>query len=127
MSLSGPIVLVSDTANGELAALLRGRGNLLVNESSWALAPAAIKAGRPAALILDETRWDPDVVEPLKSAIASVREPYLPVLARASPLGGPVFGGALPIAASVSPERVLARLSWVLRLRALHAAILYHL
>ena len=120
MSLSGPIVLVSDTANCELAALLRGRGNLLVNESSWALAPAAIKAGRPAALILDETRWDPDVVEPLKSAIASVREPYLPVLARASPLGGPVFGGALPIAASASPERVLARLNWVLRLRALH-------
>ena len=115
------------TANSELAALLRGRGNLLVNESSWALAPAAIKAGRPAALILDETRWDPDVVEPLKSAIASVREPYLPVLARASPLGGPVFGGALPIAASASPERVLARLNWVLRLRALHAAILYHL
>ena len=72
MSLSGPIVLVSDTANAELAALLRGRGNLLVNESIWALAPAAIKAGRPAALILDETRWDPDVVEPLKSAIASV-------------------------------------------------------
>jgi hypothetical protein len=127
MSLSGPIVLVSDTANSELAALLRGRGNLLVNESSWALAPAAIKAGRPAALILDETRWDPDVVEPLKSAIASVREPYLPVLARASPLGGPVFGGALPIAASASPKRVLARLNWVLRLRALHAAILYHL
>jgi hypothetical protein len=127
MSLSGPIVLVSDTANAELAALLRGRGNLLVNESTWALAPAAIKAGRPAALILDETRWDPDVVEPLKSAIASAREPYLPVLARASPLGGPVFTGALPIAASASPERVLGRLNWVLHLRALHAAILYHL
>jgi GGDEF domain-containing protein len=127
MSLSGPIVLVSDTANAELAAHLRGRGNLLVNESLWALAPAAIKAGRPAALILDETRWDPDVVEPLKNAIASAREPYMPVLARASPLGGPVFGGALPIAASASPERVLARLQWVLRLRALHAAVLYHL
>ena len=127
MSLSGPIVLVSDTANAELAAHLRGRGNLLVNESLWALAPAAIKAGGPAALILDETRWDPDVVEPLKKAIASAREPYLPVLARASPLGGPVFGGALPIAASTSPERVLARLQWVLRLRALHAAVLYHL
>ena len=126
MSLSGPIVLVSDTANAELAAHLRGRGNLLVNESLWALAPAAIKAGRPAALILDETRWDPDVVEPLKKAIASAREPYLPVLARASPLGGPVFGGALPIAASTSPERVLARLQWVLRLRGLHAAVLYH-
>ena len=127
MSLSGPIVLVSDTANAELAAHLRGRGNLLVNESLWALAPAAIKAGRPAALILDETRWDPDVVEPLKNAIAPAREPYLPVLARASPLGGPVFGGALPIAASASPERVLARLQWVLRLRGLHAAVLYHL
>ena len=127
MSLSGPIVLVSDTANAELAAHLRGRGNLLVNESLWALAPAAIKAGGPAALILDETRWDPDVVEPLKKAIASAREPYLPVLARASPLGGPVFGGALPIAASASPERVLARLQWVLRLRGLHAAVLYHL
>jgi GGDEF domain-containing protein len=127
MSLSGPIVLVSDTANAELAALLRARGNLLVNESRWALAPAAIKAGRPAALILDETRWDPDVVEPLKSAIASVREPYLPVLARASPVAGPVFAGALPIAASASPERVLGRLNWVLRMRALHAAILYHL
>ena len=127
MSLSGPIVLVSDTANAELAAHLRGRGNLLVNESLWALAPAAIKAGGPAALILDETRWDPDVVEPLKNAVASAREPYLPVLARASPLGGPVFGGALPIAASASPERVLARLQWVLRLRGLHAAVLYHL
>jgi hypothetical protein len=126
MSLSGPIVLVSDAANPELAALLRARGNLLVNESTWALAPAAIKAGRPAALILDETRWDPDVVEPLKAAIASVREPYLPVLARASPVGGPVFAGALPIAASASPERVLGRLNWILRQRALQAALLYH-
>ena len=69
MSLSGPIVLVSDTANAELAAHLRARGNLLVNESLWALAPAAIKAGRPAALILDETRWDPDVVEDRKSVV----------------------------------------------------------
>jgi hypothetical protein len=126
MSISGPIVLISDEANTELAGVLRARANLLVNESSWAQAPAAIKAGRPAALILDEQRWDPDVVEPLKNAIAGAREPYLPLLARASPLGGPVFAGALPIAASASPERVLARLIWGLQLRALHAAILQH-
>jgi GGDEF domain-containing protein len=126
MSISGPIVLISDEANTELAGVLRTRGNLLVKESSWAQAPAAIKAGRPAALILDEQRWDPDIVEPLKNAIAHAREPYLPLLARASPLGGPVFAGALPIAASASPERVLARLMWALQLRALHAAILQH-
>ncbi len=118
MSQLAPIVLVSDEANTELAALLRARGNLLVNETSWARAPAAIKAGRPAALILDEQRWDPDIVEPLKTAIASAREPYLPVLARASPVGGPVFAGALPIAASAPPERVLTRLTWALGMRA---------
>lgn len=126
MSQFAPIVLVSDEANTELAALLRARGNLLVNETSWARAPAAITAGRPAALILDEQRWDPDIVEPLKTAIASAREPYLPVLARASPVGGPVFAGALPIAASASPERVLTRLTWALGMRALHVAILQH-
>jgi GGDEF domain-containing protein len=126
MSILGPIILIADEANVELAALLRARGSLLVNESSWALAPGAIKAGRPSALILDEQRWDPDVVEPLKQAIAAAHEPYLPVLSRASPLGGPVFAGALPIAASAPPERVLGRLVWALRLRVLHATILQH-
>jgi len=55
-----------------------------------------------------------------------VREPYMPVLARASPVGGPLFSGALPIAASAAPERVLARLLWSLRLRALHAGVLQY-
>ena len=86
---SGPIVLVSDQANAELAGFLRARGNVLVNESSWETAPAAIKAGRPAALILDEQRFDPDILEPLTGAIAAVHEPYMPVLARASPVGAP--------------------------------------
>jgi GGDEF domain-containing protein len=123
---SGPIVLVSDEANAELAGFLRARGNVLVNESSWETAPAAIKAGRPAALILDEQRFDPDILEPLAGAIAAVHEPYMPVLARASPVGAPLFSGALPIAASAAPERVLARLSWALRLRALHAGVLQY-
>ena len=123
---SGPIVLVSDEANAELAGFLRARGNVLVNESSWETAPAAIKAGRPAALILDEQRFDPDILEPLTGAIAAVHEPYMPVLARASPVGAPLFSGALPIAASAAPERVLARLSWALRLRALHAGVLQY-
>ena len=123
---SGPIVLVSDEANAELAGFLRARGNVLVNESSWETAPAAIKAGRPAALILDEQRFDPDILEPLTGAIAAVHEPYMPVLARASPVGAPLFSGALPIAASAAPDRVLARLSWALRLRALHAGVLQY-
>src|SRR5262245_36900973 len=123
---SGPIVLVSDQANAELAGFLRARGNVLVNESSWETAPAAIKAGRPAALILDEQRFDPDILDPLMGAIAAVREPYMTVVALASPFGAPFFSGAVPIAASAGPERVLARLSWALRLRALHAGVLQY-
>jgi hypothetical protein len=124
MSLQGPIVLVAEKPAGGLVQAFTSAGAFPIIETRWSDAPAAVGSIKPSAVVLAE----PDPADP-GAALALAREidsanPLVPVIARVRDGAAPALPDALPISADAPVERLIARLSSALRLRALHATVL---
>lgn len=125
MSLQGPILIVADTGDAELAAAIEARDGTRIVTSTWAKAADAIRRARPAAVVLDEqvTPERQDAAANIGSALRLLQERYLPVLARVGSDFGPALPHALPISAKASAERIIAQLSSAQRVRTLEATV----
>lgn len=124
MALQGPIVVIADHPAGELIQAFTNAGAFPVVETRWADAPAALASIKPSAVVLAEpTAADPAAALALAQQIANA-DLYVPVIARVDDATMPALGCAVPIATDAPVERLIARLSSAMRLRALHATVL---
>src|SRR3954468_13569493 len=126
MALQGPIVVITDDSNVELAAAIKAHDGTIVVECTWQHAPETIRTAQPAAVVIDAPAASAPVkkIAAFGAAIDAAHQPYLPVLTRVSQPTGPVIQGALPISAKTSPERIVAQISSAQRVRTLHATVL---
>jgi len=120
MSLSGPVLVVSDEANEVCEALTRG-GNLPMREVVPASAVAAITKTKPSAIVL--SGCSEDIADAIAKKVAKLEGPLVPLLAVVQE-NAPAFANALPIPADAVPVRLVPRLRAALRIRALHATVL---
>jgi GGDEF domain-containing protein len=126
MSLQGPLIVVADAPATELTSALSAAGAFPIVESTWADAPTAFVAVKPAAIVIAEAGEPPSesAARMLCLQIATFNGPIVPIVA-VSGSGIPALPIALP--ALPQPERVIARLQSALRVRALHATVLRRL
>lgn len=126
MSLQGPLIVVADQPATELVHTLSAAGAFPLVEANWADAPTAFVAVKPAAVVIVE----PGPPKSESSArmlclqIATASGPMVPVLALVQGDVEAAVPLALPIEAAAPSARVIARLRWAMRVRALHAAVL---
>lgn len=125
MSLPGSILLVADRNDGALISAFTDAGAFPVVESSVAEAADAIARIEPAAVLFSDPDMalGPDAAHALMDAIDAAPAPFMPVLARVKACGATALD-VLPIDAAAPPAQVVARLSWALRVRTLHATVL---
>ena len=123
MSLQGPLIVVADHPAPELTAALSAAGSFPIVESTWADAPTAFVAVKPAAIVITEEGLPPSesAVRMLCLQTATFNGPIVPIVA-VSPSGIPTLPIALPVLPQ--PEKLVARLQSALRVRALHATVL---
>jgi hypothetical protein len=125
MSPPAPILIVSDRPDRKLAAALVGVGASAVAHSTLAKAAGAVTRLKPAAVLFA----GPDPVPQrlfaadLIAAIDALPSPFVPVMARVKACGANGLD-ALPIRFDAPNEQVAARLAAMLRVRALHGAVL---
>ena len=126
MSLQGPLILVADGPAPELLDALTAAGAFPVVESKWADAPAAFTSVKPAAVVIVEPRAPADeaAARKLGKQIATAAGPLVPVVARVNDNADPALSIALAVDAAQPVERLIARLQWAMRVRALHATVL---
>ena len=126
MSLQGPLIVVADRPATDLIAAVSAAGAFPIVESTWADAPTAFVAVKPAAIVIAEAGEPPSesAARMLCLQIATLNGPMVPIVAVTN-AGIPALPIALP--ASSQPERVIARLQSALRVRALHATVLRRL
>ena len=123
MSLQGPILIISDSPAIRLAQAFTDAGAFPVIEASWPNARTALNKVKPAAVIA-ATLDTPDI----EAAQALTRQagqavPFIPVFVRVrqdAPSGVP---DALCIPEDAPTERLVARVSAALRVRALEATV----
>jgi GGDEF domain-containing protein len=125
MSLPGPILVISDRSDRKLAAALAGSGASSVVESGLAEAAATVARVRPVAILLAGPEPVPQrlFAERLMAAIDALPAPFVPVMMRVKDCGTTSFD-ALPINLNAPAGQVIARLTAMLRVRALHATVL---
>ena len=125
MSLPGPILIVSDRPNRELAAAFAGAGAVSVMETVLAEAAGVIARTRPAAVLFADPDPEPArlLADELMAAIDAMPAPFMPVAARVNTCGATSLD-ALPIDVGAPDEQIVARLASVLRVRTLHATVL---
>lgn len=125
MSLQGPVVVVAEQPVPELIEALSATGAFPVIETSCMQAGEAIAAAEPAAIVLADRLAASDAAlgGELTRAITR-RAPFVPVLACASAETILPYREALAMPVEAAPQTVAARLSSVLRVRALHASVL---
>ena len=122
MSLQGPLLVVADAPATAPVEALSAAGAFPIVESTWADAPTAFVAVKPAAIVIadpDESA-DRSAGDMLSLQIATLNGPIVPIVALTDTQDVP----ALPIALPASPERLIARLQSALRVRSLHATVL---
>src|SRR5262249_11194318 len=127
MSLQGPVVVIADRKDAELAAVLATAGAFPVVEAAWRDGANAISRVEPAAVVLADANALPDRAVAQAVGRATEGEPYLPVVARMAPTSAPPVTGVLPMAADAAPDRIAIRLASALRVRTLHATALRRL
>ncbi|MGD9920443.1 MAG: GGDEF domain-containing protein [Pseudorhodoplanes sp.] len=125
MSLQGPVVVVAEQCAPGLIEAVSAAGAFPVIEASCERASAAIAAADPAAIILADIHAANDRVlgESLTRTITR-RAPMVPVVACATGNAVLPYREALAMPDHSTPSAVAARLSSVLRVRALHASVL---
>jgi GGDEF domain-containing protein len=125
MSLPGPILIISDRPDRKLAGALAGGGASSVVESGLAEAAATVARVRPVAILLAGPEPVPQrlFADRLMAAIDALPAPFVPVMMRVKDCG-PVSLDALPINFNAPAGQIIARLTAMLRVRALHASVL---
>lgn len=127
MPLPGPILIVSDRPDRKLAGALAAGGASSVVESGLADSAAAVRRVSPVAIVLAAPAPLPERLpeDALRDAIDALPAPFVPVLMRVKE-GGTARLDAVPVDFHASGAEVVARLAALLRVRALHAAVLKH-
>ncbi len=126
MSLQGPIIVVAENPATDLIEALSAAGAFPIVEAKWADAPTAFVAVKPAAVVIA----DPGEPESNSSArmlclqIATANGAIVPTIARVQGDQEAAIPIALATDADLPVERLIARLSSALRVRALHATVL---
>jgi GGDEF domain-containing protein len=125
MSLSGPILVVSDCHDRKLAAALSAAGAFPMVECRLAEAASAIRSIEPAAVLFADPELAPiqSLADSLTDAIDAQPAPFMPVMARVKDCGSTILD-VLPISAEAPVAQIVARLAAVLRARCLHATVL---
>jgi len=126
MSLQGPLIVVAEQPAVKLVEALSAAGAFPIVEAKWADAPTAFITVKPSAIIIAEPGppADQEAARMLCLQIATVNGPIVPVIARAYGDEDAAVPIALPADAALPVERLLARLTSAMRVRALHATVL---
>ena len=126
MSLQGPLIVVAEQPAAELVEALSTAGAFPIVESKWADAPAAFVTAKPAAIIIAEPGAPANIASArmLCLQVATVNGPIVPVIARVCGNDDAAVPIALPADATLPVDRLLARLQFAMRVRALHATVL---
>src|ERR1700730_17723160 len=115
MALQGPFAVIADTPAPDVVEALREAGAYPVVETGWADAPAALTSIEPEAVVAAEPCPDQQRASAVAKALAAHRVKgsgfYMPVLARSRDDSASLIPDALTIAANMSPERIVGRLS----------------
>lgn len=125
MSLPGPILIVSDRPDRKLAGALAGAVASSVIESGLADAAATVTRVKPVAILLGGPDPLPQrlFASALAAAIDALPAPFVPVMMRVKNCGQTSLD-ALPIDFNAPAAQIIARLTAMLRVRALHATVL---
>jgi len=126
MSLQGPLIVVAEQPASKLVEALSAAGAFPIVEAKWADAPTAFITVKPSAIIIAEPGppADLEAARMLCLQTATVNGPIVPVIARAYGDEDAAVPIALPADAALPVERLLARLTSAMRVRALHATVL---
>ena len=126
MSLQGPLIVVAEQPAAELVEALSTAGAFPIVESKWADAPAAFVTVKPAAIVISEPGAPANIASArmLCLQVATVNGPIIPVIARVCGDDDAAVPIALPADATLPVGRLLARLQFAMRVRALHATVL---
>jgi hypothetical protein len=126
MSLQGPLIVVAEQPAAELVQALSTAGAFPIIESKWADAPAAFVTVKPAAIVIAEPGAPANIgsARMLCLQVATVNGPIVPVVARVCGNEDAAVPIALPADATLPVDRLLARLQFAMRVRALHATVL---
>jgi hypothetical protein len=126
MSLQGPLIVVAEQPATELVEALSTAGAFPIVESKWADAPAAFVTVKPSAIVIAEPGAPANIASArmLCLQVATVNGPIVPVIARVCGDEDAAVPIALPADATLPVERLLARLQFAMRVRALHAIVL---
>jgi hypothetical protein len=126
MSLQGPLIVVAEQPAAELVEALSTAGAFPIVESKWADAPAAFVTVKPAAIVIAEPGAPANIASArmLCLQVATVNGPIIPVIALVCGDDDAAVPIALPADATLPVDRLLARLQFAMRVRALHATVL---
>jgi len=126
MSLQGPLIVVAEQPAAELVQALSTAGAFPIVETKWADAPAAFVTVKPAAIVIAEPGAPANIgsARMLCLQVATVNGPIVPVVARVCGNDDAAVPIALPADATLPVDRLLARLQFAMRVRALHATVL---
>jgi len=126
MSLQGPLIVVAEQPATELVQALSTAGAFPIVESKWADAPAAFVTVKPAAIVIAEPGAPANIASArmLCLQVVTVNGPIVPVIARVHGDEDAAVPIALPADATLPVDRLLARLQFAMRVRALHATVL---
>jgi len=118
--------VVAEQPATELVQALSTAGAFPIVECKWADAPAAFLTVKPAAIVIAEPGAPANIASArmLCLQVATVNGPIVPVIARVCGDEDAAVPIALPADATLPVERLLARLQFAMRVRALHAAVL---
>jgi len=118
--------VVAEQPATELVQALSPAGAFPIVECKWADAPAAFLTVKPAAIVIAEPGAPANIASArmLCLQVATVNGPIVPVIARVCGDEDAAVPIALPADATLPVERLLARLQFAMRVRALHATVL---
>jgi len=118
--------VVAEQPATELVQALSTAGAFPIVECKWADAPAAFVTVKPAAIVIAEPGAPANIASArmLCLQVATVNGPIVPVIARVCGDEDAAVPIALPADATLPVERLLARLQFAMRVRALHATVL---
>jgi hypothetical protein len=124
MSLQGPILVVADKPAETLVQAFTAAGAFPVVEARWTDAADAVASIKPSAVVLAEPQAPGQTMAHALEQQIAKSETYMPVVARTCEDSSAALANALSVAEEANAERLVARLTSALRLRALHATVL---
>jgi GGDEF domain-containing protein len=125
MSLQGSFLVVAEKPASGLRDAILAAGAFPVVEARTKDAAVAIATVNPAAIVIDDgALFDGDVARVIEQRLSAVDAPLVPVIARLVSGGALPLRDALPVSAEAPLDRVVARMSYALRVRGLHATVM---